>query len=146
MRSLTLVRAGRIGAIYDFIVTSSFATPWTATFVVGVMGDIHNGLGLSGEAMPSLGTSHLLFVTLFGIVVTMWGVVRIIWPVPLLIAADTVGRAAFTLAFLWALTSGHSTVIVPLLVLEVGFLVYQGLGVRKALRANQEAARALVAS
>ena len=88
--------------------------------------------------MPTFDTSHVLFVTLFGIVVTMWGVVRILWPVPLLIAADTVGRAAFSLAFVWALAAGHSTVVVAFLIVEMAVFVAQGLGVRAALRADRE--------
>ncbi len=127
------VRAGKIGAIYDVVVSAGFATPWTASFVLRALSSIHDGLGLPGSEMPAFETSHLLFVTLFGIVVTMWSVVRILRPIPLLIAADTAGRAAFSLAFVWALAKGHSTVIIPFLVLELGFLVAQGLGVRKTL-------------
>ncbi len=137
MRSRTPVPAGRVGAIYDIVVTAAFATPWTAALVLGLLGDIHDGLRLPGADMPDFDTSHLLFVTLFGIVVTMWGVVRVIWPVPLLIATDTVGRAVFAMTFIWALSAGHSPVLVPLLVLELVFLVAQGLGVRKALRADR---------
>ena len=37
MRSQTFVRAGRVGAIYDVALTAGFATPWTATFVLGVL-------------------------------------------------------------------------------------------------------------
>lgn len=138
MRSLTLVPPGRVGAIYDLIVTAVFATPWTAALVLGVLAQVHGSLGLPGAEMPTFETAHVLFVTLFGIVVTMWGVVRVIWPVPLLIAADTAGRAAFALTFVWALAAGHSTVIVGFLVLEVIFLIAQGLGVRKALKADRE--------
>ena len=143
MRSLTLVPAGRVGAIYDLAVTAAFATPWTAALVLGVLGHVHGSLGLPGADMPNFETAHVLFVTLFGIVVTMWGVVRVIWPVPLLIAADTAGRAAFALTFVWALTAGHSTVIVGFLVLEVIFLIAQGLGVRKALQADRESSAPL---
>ena len=137
MRSATPVPAGRVGAIYDIVVTAGFATPWTAALLLGALANVHDWLGLPGTAMPDFDTSHLLFVTLFGVVVTMWGVVRALWPVPFLIAADTVGRAAFALAFVWALVAGHSTVIVAFLVLEVAFLVAQGLGVRKALLADR---------
>ena len=133
MRSQTPVPAGRVGAIYDLIVTAGFATPWTASFLLGALAQADELFGLPGSPMPHFEPSHVLFVTLFGVVVTMWAVVRVLWPVPLLIAADTVGRAAFALAFVWALAAGHSTVIVAFLVLEVTFLVAQGLGVRKAL-------------
>ncbi len=137
MKSQNLVPAGRVGAIYDLVVTAGFATPWTASLILGVLAHIHSTLGLPGAPMPEFESFHLFYVALFGIVVTMWSVVRIIWPVPLLIAADTFGRAAFSLMFIWALAGGHSAVVVPFLVLEVTFLVFQGLGVRKALRADQ---------
>jgi hypothetical protein len=140
MKSQRFVRAGRIGALYDLAVTALFATPWTAALVLSVLGKLHHSLGLPGEAMPEFDTSHLLYVTLFGIIVTLWSVVRVLRPIPLLIAADTIGRAAFSLTFIWTLTQGHSTIVVPFLVLEVAFLVYQALGVRAALRADRKAA------
>jgi hypothetical protein len=96
-------------------------------------------LGLPGDAPPTFETAHMVYVTLFGIVVTMWGIVRVLWPVPLLIAADTFGRAAFSLTFIWALLNGFSTVVVGFLVLELAWLVAQGLGVRKALKADRQA-------
>ena len=145
VRSQTRIPAGRIGAIYDIVVTAGFATTWTATLLLGVLAQVHDSLGLPGSAMPDFETSHMLFVTLFGVAVTMWGVVRAIWPVPLLIAADTVGRGAFALAFVWALAAGHSAVLVAFLLLEVAFLVAQGLGVRKALTADRSS-RVLIPS
>ena len=148
MKSEQYVRAGRIGAIYDLGVTAPFATPWTAALVLNVLGQLHNSLALPGDVIPAFGTSHLLYVTLFGIIVTLWAAVRLIRPIPLLIAADTVGRAAFSMTFLWALTQGQSTIVMPFLVLEVAFLVYQAIGLRAALRTERRplrgAARPLV--
>lgn len=142
LQSERFVRAGRIGALYDLAVTAPFATPWTAALVLTVLGKLHDSLGLPGEAMPVFETSHLLYVTLFGIIVTLWSVVRVLRPLPWLIAADTIGRAAFSLTFIWTLTQGHSAVLVPFLVLEVSFLIYQVMGVRAALRADRKAAAA----
>ena len=142
LKSQRFVRAGRIGALYDLAVTAPFATPWTAALMLTVLGKLHDSLGLPGEAMPEFETSHMLYVTLFGIIVTLWSVVRIVRPIPLLIAADTIGRAAFSMTFIWTLTQGHSAIVVPFLVLEVAFLVYQGLGVRAALRADRKAGSA----
>lgn len=141
MTSQTHVPAGRVGALYDLVVTVGFATPWTAALILGLLADIHDSAGLAGSAMPDYETSHLLFVTLFGVVVTMWAVVRALWPVPFLIAADTVGRAAFALVFIWALLLGTPRSSWPFLVLEVFFLVAQGLGVRKALRMDRQPRR-----
>lgn len=139
MRSLTLVPAGRAGAIYDVAVTAAFATPWTAGLVLSALAWLHDVLNLPGDAPPTFESAHLVYVVLFGIVTTMWGVVRVMWPVPLLIAADTFGRAAFSLTFIWALLNGFSFVVIGFLVLELTWLVAQGLGVRKALKADREA-------
>jgi len=138
VRSLRPVRVGRAGAIYDLVTTAGFATPWTATLVLGVLADVHDKLGLPGDPMPTFDTSHLLFVTLFGVIVSLWSVVRIISPVPLLIAADTVGRAAFSTFFIWSLLNGHSAVVVAFLIPEVSWLVAQALGVRKALKDDRD--------
>lgn len=102
-----------------------------------MLAKVDDSLGLSGDAMSDFDTAHLLFVTLVGVVATMWAAVRVMWPVPLLIAADTVGRAAFSTFFLWALFNGQSAILFASLVSEISFLVAQGLGVRKALRANR---------
>lgn len=131
------VPAGRVGAIFDVAITVGFATPWTAELVLRLLGNIHEWLGLGGSDVPEFDTPHLLYVTLFGVVVTMWGVVRVLRPVPLLIATDTVGRAAFALTFIWALVEGHSTLVVFFLITEISFLVAQWLGVRKALAADR---------
>ena len=138
MRSFRPVRVGRAGAIYDLITTVGFATPWTATLVLGGLADVHDKLGLAGDPMPTFETSHLLFVTLFGVIVTLWSVVRIMWPVPLLIAADTVGRAAFCTFFIWSLLHGHSAVVVAFLIPEVSWLIAQALGVRQALKDDRD--------
>jgi hypothetical protein len=138
MKSIRPVRVGRAGAIYDLITTVGFATPWTATLVLGILADVHSELGLAGDPMPTFETSPLLFVTLFGVIVTLWSVVRILRPVPLLIAADTIGRAAFSTFFIWSLLEGHSAVVVAFLVPEVSWLVAQAIGVRKALKDDRD--------
>lgn len=138
MRSLRPVQVGRAGAIYDLMTTVGFATPWTATLILGILADVHDKLGLGGDPMPTFETSHLLFVTLFGVIVSLWSVVRITWPAPLLIAADTVGRAAFSTFFIWSLLNGHSAVVVAFLIPEVSWLFAQALGVRKALKDDRD--------
>lgn len=139
MRSTRPIRVGRIGGLYDLVATAAFATPWTAAFVLGLLTTVQQAAGLPGDPMPDFDVSHLLFVTLFGVVVTMWSVVRVLRPTALLIAADTVGRAVFSTFFIWALLAGHSTVIVAFLALELAFLVIQALGVRKALLLDKRA-------
>jgi hypothetical protein len=59
VRSQTLVPAGRIGAIYDIIVTAGFATPWTAGLILSLLAHIHNWFGLPGAEMPEFESFHL---------------------------------------------------------------------------------------
>jgi hypothetical protein len=139
MRSTRPVRAGRLGAAYDLAVTAVFATPWTAAFTLGLLGTVQDATDLPGDPMPAFGLSHLLFVTLFGVVVTMWALVRLFRPTAFLVAVDTVGRAVFATWFTWALLAGHSTVVVGFLALELTLLVVQALGVRHALRLDRVA-------
>ena len=56
----------------------------------------------------------------------------------LLIAADTVGRAAFATFFIWSLLNGHSAVVVAFLIPEVSWLIAQAVGVRKALNNDRD--------
>ncbi len=138
MRSTRPVRAGWAGGLYDVLITGGFATPWTAAFILGLLATAQETAGLPGDPMPSFDVSHVLFVTLFGVVVTMWGVVRMLRPTALLTAVDTAGRGVFSLYFIWALLQGHSTVIVAFLALELTWLVVQAVGVRRALRLDRE--------
>ncbi|TGN65363.1 hypothetical protein EXE59_16390 [Nocardioides eburneiflavus] len=73
MRSLSLVPAGRAGAVYDVAVTVPFATPWTAGLVLGAFAWLHDVLNLPADAPPSFESGHMIYVVLFGIVTTMWG-------------------------------------------------------------------------
>ncbi|WP_459644350.1 hypothetical protein [Kineococcus sp. NUM-3379] len=128
------VPAGRVGAWYDLLATAGFATPWTAALLLDLLRGLHTALGLPGEPLPAFDAGQLLFVTLFGAGVTTWSLARVLRPVPLLVGLDTLARAAFSLLFLAALAAGASALLVPFLVVEVAFLLAQGLGVRAALR------------
>lgn len=130
----TPVRAGRVGAWYDLVVTVGFATPWTAAALLDLMRTVHRAADLPGEPLPAFEGPHLLFVTLFGAAVTMWSIARALRPVPWMIALDTAGRVVFSLAFVGMLTGGHSWVVMPFLALEVAFLVAQAVGVRAVMR------------
>ncbi|HUQ57292.1 hypothetical protein [Lentzea sp.] len=101
-----VTRWGRAGALYDFVASIAFVTPWTA-------GPAMDLLGVNGD------TPALLFATLFGTVVVMWSIARWRRPEPLLIGIDTAGRALFSLWFVWALQSGQPEVLVAFLVLEL---------------------------
>lgn len=133
----SVLRAGRVGGWYDLVVTVGFATPWTAAAVLALLREAHVRAGLPGEPLPAFDGPHLLFVTLFGAAVTMWSVARIVHPVPWLVGVDTLGRLVFSAAFVGVLAQGHSPVVVPFLVLEVAFLVWQATAVTRALRTGR---------
>jgi hypothetical protein len=111
MNSISAV--GRWGAMYDLVASIAFVTPWTASWMLNLIGSSVSG------------TSSLMLATLFGTVVVMWSVVRWRRPEPLLIGADTVGRALFSIWFGWALWQGATPVLVLFLVLEVFWGVAQ---------------------
>lgn len=108
-----VARWGKAGAMYDLVASIAFVTPWTATWMLGLIG------------ASVVNTTSLLLATLFGTVVVMWSIVRWLRPEPLLIAADTAGRAFFTVWFAWALWHGAATAVVLFLVLEVFWGVVQ---------------------
>ncbi|HEX7307278.1 hypothetical protein [Lentzea sp.] len=101
-----VTRWGRAGAVYDFVASIAFVTPWTAGLAMEL-------LGVDGN------TPTLLFATLFGTVVVMWSIARWLRPQPVLIGIDTAGRALFSLWFAWALADGQTRALVVFLVLEL---------------------------
>lgn len=101
-----VARWGKAGALYDLVASIAFVTPWTGALVLDLLGTPRT-------------KETLLFSTLFGTVVVMWSIVRWLRPEPLLIAADTAGRALFCLWFAWALWNGHTPALAGFLVLEL---------------------------
>lgn len=109
-------------------------TPWTAATIFDLFGTLHARWNLPGDALPAFEGPHMTFVNLFGAGVTMWSIARVLQPVPWMVGIDTVGRLTFSLVLAGALARGHSTVLVPFLVLELAFLAWQGWTVHAALR------------
>jgi hypothetical protein len=103
----SVTRWGRAGALYDLVASAAFLTPWTAVLMLDLIG------------APRPDVMSLLFATLFGTVVVMWSIARWRRPEPLLIGIDTVGRALFSLWFVWALWHGQTPVLAVFLVLEL---------------------------
>ncbi|MBZ4334801.1 hypothetical protein NR800_27680 [Corallococcus interemptor] len=121
-------------ALYDFVVTVPFATPWTAEAVLASIRSAHLALGLGGEPLPAFTSTHLFFVALFGTIVTLWSVVRLVHPTAFNGAVDTAGRALFSTWMAWSLTQGATRVLVVFLVLELAWMFAQGgviLGARR---------------
>ena len=122
----------RAGAIYDLLVTIPFATPFTAAWMLTVLGKAHDALGLGGAPLPAFGASHLMFVSFFGTnkrAHRAWRdrarVVHVL---------DTCGRAFFSAWMAWALLHGASHTVAVFLVLEVGFFVAQAWALRRDSR------------
>ncbi|WP_375755572.1 hypothetical protein [Corallococcus exercitus] len=121
-------------ALYDFVVTVPFATPWTAELVLSNLQALHQALGPGGEPLPAFTPTHLFFVALFGSIVTLWSVVRLVHPTAFNGAIDTAGRALFSSWMAWALTQGATRMLVGFLVLELAWMFAQGgaiLGIRR---------------
>lgn len=116
-----VARWGVAGAVYDLVASIAFVTPWTASWTLSLIG------------APVTGTPSLMVATLFGTVVVMWSIVRWRRPEPLLIAADTAGRAVFSVWFAWALWQGETPVLAVFLALEL----FWGVAQLRALRADR---------
>ncbi|QSQ18891.1 hypothetical protein JY651_26410 [Pyxidicoccus parkwayensis] len=113
-------------ALYDLLVTIPFATPFTASWLLQRMNQLHVWLGMPGAAMPDFAPMHLFFVSLMGSIVTLWALLRLGRPEPLFGAVDTAGRALFSLWMAWALWNGQSSVLAVFLVLELTWFFVQG--------------------
>lgn len=127
-RYLDVVRAS---ALYDLVITLPFVTPWTFGLVVALVGWTDSALNLPGEALaPDMTT--VLFANLMGSVVVVWSVARLHLGLTVLGRYDGVARLLFATWQINALLDGMSWVILPLLVVEIGFGIAQFLPVREA--------------
>lgn len=137
----TALRVIRVSAAYDIVVPTAFALPWTAAAAFHALGLLHHALGLSGT-LPSPDTAFtMLFANLMGSLVTIWSVLRLVRPSLQLGAADTGARIMFSLNMALALAAGASTVLVPLLVLEIAWALVQGGTVLSAWRSESRLER-----
>jgi hypothetical protein len=143
LRDRRLVRAS---AFYDLVMTTPFATPWSAALLLGALRALHGQLGLPGHAPPDFAPLHLFFVSLLGTVVTAWSFVRLVRPDVWLGRVDGFTRLGFSFWMAWSLFQGQSWLIAGLLVVELGFGVAQlallGRDNRHERRQNHLAARA----
>ncbi len=136
MNLSTAVRVIRASAVYDLVVTSAFALPWTVGVVFAGIGWVHGTLGLSG-ALPSPDSAFtVLFANLMGSLVVVWSVVRLLRPSLALGVADTCARFLFALGMASALSSGGTGLLAGFLVAEVAWGLVQAGVVVSALRAR----------
>jgi len=125
-RYLKIVRAS---AWYDIALTFAFVTPWTFAILVGVLTQLHNGLGLSGQ-VPVAGVYETLFANFFGTVVIIWSVVRLRMTSVFLGRMDGTGRLLFAAWQVNAILAGASSLILVFLVFEVVMGILQWLPIK----------------
>lgn len=123
----TFVRFVRASGWYDLIVTAPFATPWTFALLHQALNALAGALGIGG--LPAFEPSHLLMANLMGSVVCVWSVLRIRQPSVVLGRYDAVARALFAAWQAYALASGATLLVVPLLIAEIGFGLLQSVPV-----------------
>jgi hypothetical protein len=122
-------RVLRAGALYDLAVTLPFATPWSAAWVLGALQSVHAALSLPGSLPGSYEPAHMLFVNMLGSIVSIWALARLRNPSRENGALDTLGRAGFSFAMIYALGAGASGTVAAFLALELSFFVGQAWAV-----------------
>lgn len=115
------LRIVRVSALYDLLVSSPFASPWTAALVLSSLGGLHRALGVGGAPPSAMTPLQLVFVAFFGTVVTMWSLLRLLRPRLEHGLVDGLGRLAFSVWQGWALAQGESHLLAVFLVAELGF-------------------------
>lgn len=94
-------RIVKASAIYDLLLTASFATPWTFAFAHAQISALNAALG--GDVLPAFAPFHVLFACLMGSIVLVWSVLRILEPTQRLGRFDGTGRFLFSLWMAWCL-------------------------------------------
>ncbi|NOX73550.1 MAG: hypothetical protein GXP03_08005 [Alphaproteobacteria bacterium] len=128
LKHSTYLKIVKASAAYDLLITAAFATPWSFAFLAAQLAWLHDLVGAGGAVIPG-GIFVTLFANFFGSVVVIWSIYR------LRHASVTVGRydgAARLLFSFWqfnALMAGASTLLIPILVIEVVLAVLQWLPV-----------------
>lgn len=126
-------RVMRASAWYDFVVTAPFATPWSFSLIAAGLAGLHGALGLPGT-LPQPDFLTTLFANLMGSVVVVWSLARLHLGLNLLGRYDAVARIMFAAWQIYALLHGASWLLLPLLVVELGFAIAQSLPIRRNVR------------
>jgi len=129
MRQETYKSLVRVSAAYDLIVTAPFMTPWTLTFVLGLINDLHTRLGFAG-GVPVFGPTHMLFAGLMGCVVVIWSLARLRLQLPILGRYDAAARFLFAAWQIFAVANGATPIILVFTAFEFVFGVLQSLPYR----------------
>lgn len=129
MRQETYKSLVRVSAAYDLIVTAPFMTPWTLTFVLGLINDLGTWLGFAG-GVPVFEPTHMLFAGLMGSVVVIWSLARIRLQLPILGRYDAAARFLFAAWQIFAVANGATPIILVFTAFEFVFGVLQSLPYR----------------
>lgn len=121
MKTAQYQKIVRASAIYDFIVTLPFVTPWTFQLVYQTLNSI--------SPTPAFAPTHSLFVNLFGSIVIVWSMLRIRHPEPIYGFYDSLGRALFSTWFIYYLVVyGIHPITKIFAALEVFWFIVQAYG------------------
>jgi len=110
---LYLVRAS---ALYDLLMTTALATPWTLPLAHQLMSQLNVQLG--GAPLPGFAPFHMFIGGLLGSIVTVWSLLRLMHPSLLLGRHDGVTRFLFSSWMAWTLAQTDAPVLWLLLVPE----------------------------
>ncbi|WP_243075965.1 hypothetical protein [Microbacterium sp. SS28] len=141
MTHAQLIRIVRASAVYDLVVTSLFALPFTARWLFDALAALHDQLGLPGTTPDSGDVYAVMFANLMGGLVVVWSILRLVRPSFAAGTADIGARVFFSIGMLSALAAGASPLVAVMLVLELAWALVQGAAV--AVRARQRRAGAL---
>jgi hypothetical protein len=131
MTITTMRRTVRLSALYDLLVTTGFAFPFSAHLVLGGLADVHDALQLPGSVPDASDAFTVMFADLMGSIVVVWSVFRLARPTRAAGIADTAGRLSFSLAMAAALIAGAAPLVAGMLILELVWAAAQGIVVAR---------------
>ncbi len=128
-------RLTRASALYDIVIITPFATPWTFALLYPQLSDLN--LLLGGAPLSASSPVLALFACLLGSLVLLWSSLRLVRTSLVLGRFDATGRAVFSVWMVWTLAQGGLPLLWFYLVPEVLWAAAQAWPVspgRSALR------------
>jgi len=116
MHPTTYLRLVRASALYDLLVTTALATPWTLPLAHQLMSNLNFQLG--GAPLPDFAPFHMFIGGLLGSIVTVWSLLRLKHPSLQLGRYDGAARFLFSGWMGWTLAQTGAPVLWLLLVPE----------------------------
>jgi len=132
---LAYFRLTRASALYDILIITPFATPWTFALMYPQLSQLNVILG--GAPLPTCAPVQVLFACLLGSLVLLWATLRLLRTSLVLGRFDASGRAVFALWMAWALAQGGMPLLWLYFVPEVLWAVAQAWPVALARTAGR---------